>query len=486
MKWVSSLIFFLVILLDPAMATASTYYVATNGLDSNPGTISDPFLTVAKGVSVAQPADKVVVGSGTYPENVSTARAGTAGSMITLDGQGVAQVKSFLVLHSYIQIQNFAVQGTANTTLVYIDRPTGHCVISNNVVDALDTPGLRLLGWNNPTTYPFGTAGSDNLVISNTFMHGNSEGGGITVYGDRNVIQGNFFRDSDTVDWLRVWGRTNTVIGNTFSNHFELTGSGHADFYQVFGPYYGAQGIVIEQNKILRMGSPYAQLCMISPADQAEIRDITFRNNLFVDVPRTGMILARDVKWLNNTFLRCGSEDSTVLSLGVGTNSTYQDWVANSAHGSQVLNNVFLDCGTLTNYGTITWDKIGWYRFDSRMTNIVADYNYVGKNSYQPVNVDVDHYVIGDPAKWNWEAWWEPHGINGGNPLFANESTANLHLLFASPLIGAATNLSAIFITDGDGNQRGTRWDIGAFQYTGTTNRLMRVTNVRVGVLIGK
>src|SRR3989344_1227294 len=47
-------------------ASAATYYVATNGTDSNPGTLSLPFRTIQKGVNVAAAGDTIQVRSGTY------------------------------------------------------------------------------------------------------------------------------------------------------------------------------------------------------------------------------------------------------------------------------------------------------------------------------------------------------------------------------------------------------------------------------------
>ena len=44
------------------VASAATYYVATNGNDANPGTQSQPFQTVQKGISVLQQATRCTSG----------------------------------------------------------------------------------------------------------------------------------------------------------------------------------------------------------------------------------------------------------------------------------------------------------------------------------------------------------------------------------------------------------------------------------------
>ena len=67
--------------LAPASTSVRDYYVATNGSNSNPGTISQPFLTIAKGVSVLTPGDTLFVESGTYAESLqATIPGGTSWS----------------------------------------------------------------------------------------------------------------------------------------------------------------------------------------------------------------------------------------------------------------------------------------------------------------------------------------------------------------------------------------------------------------------
>lgn len=65
---------------------AATYHVSPNGADVNPGTEALPFLTVAKGVSVASPGDVVYLRGGTYANTntVTISRSGTAVAYCTL------------------------------------------------------------------------------------------------------------------------------------------------------------------------------------------------------------------------------------------------------------------------------------------------------------------------------------------------------------------------------------------------------------------
>ena len=51
-------------------ANATTYYVATTGSDSNPGTSSQPFRTIVEGVKKLSAGDTLYVKSGTYAESI--------------------------------------------------------------------------------------------------------------------------------------------------------------------------------------------------------------------------------------------------------------------------------------------------------------------------------------------------------------------------------------------------------------------------------
>ncbi len=88
-------IFILVFLVFSSIASAATYYVATTGSDSNPGTISQPFATWQKGFSVAKAGDIVYIRGGNYyPSGLSfngsysgayaSGKSGTAANRITI------------------------------------------------------------------------------------------------------------------------------------------------------------------------------------------------------------------------------------------------------------------------------------------------------------------------------------------------------------------------------------------------------------------
>ena len=61
----------------------STYYVATDGSDTNAGSIEYPFRSIQRAADLVQPGDTVLVRGGTYRETVTPARSGTPGAPIT-------------------------------------------------------------------------------------------------------------------------------------------------------------------------------------------------------------------------------------------------------------------------------------------------------------------------------------------------------------------------------------------------------------------
>jgi len=74
----------------PAFGT--TYYVATNGVDTNPGTSALPYATIQMGLSMAQPGDTVSLAAGTYRQSPHFVRSGTLDHSIGLRATGSAKV----------------------------------------------------------------------------------------------------------------------------------------------------------------------------------------------------------------------------------------------------------------------------------------------------------------------------------------------------------------------------------------------------------
>ncbi|HYM81500.1 MAG TPA: hypothetical protein VEY91_08820, partial [Candidatus Limnocylindria bacterium] len=72
--------------------TGTTWWVATNGNDTWPGSAAQPLATVQAAANRANPGDEIRVRPGVYHQTLDTPRAGTANALIHLvaDGPGVA------------------------------------------------------------------------------------------------------------------------------------------------------------------------------------------------------------------------------------------------------------------------------------------------------------------------------------------------------------------------------------------------------------
>lgn len=444
---------------------ATTYFVRTDGSDSNSGLVNNAagaFLTVQKGANTAVGGDTVLVGAGTYSEDVLTTHGGT--SKITIDGQSAAILRRFSAIHSNINFVNWTVRGATSGSWFNVGKGAHFTTISNCIFDGgLDSGSDRIIRWESPSSdeLPWGTnCASGVLVISNTLQNILATTA-ISVFGDTNTIIGNRFLDSDAVDWLQLWGRSNRVVGNIFSNSYESgVGGNHPDFVQSFGLNgHGGKDMLIESNLVIASHGS-SQLCMFEGQDCIDLHDFVFQNNLFIGISSKGTMGIRNVSWLNNTFINCSTNPTTagpVLIFGAITNDTYTNFFSNTGNGARVLNNVFW------NYGDGTTNRVP-YSFETYMTNVSADYNFVSVNSSNVV-FDPTHRAIGAVGGWNKAAWWEDHGINGGNPLFVNESTLNFRLQVGSPLINTGTNLPSVAVDlDGVSRPQGAAWDIGAFE----------------------
>ena len=103
-------------------AAGTTYYVAKNGSDSNPGTESQPWLTLKKAADSLVAGDTVYVKAGTYKEQLAPSHSGSSGAWITykanpgdtvtIDGSGLNIGSTGLVYingKAYIEVNGFQV-----------------------------------------------------------------------------------------------------------------------------------------------------------------------------------------------------------------------------------------------------------------------------------------------------------------------------------------------------------------------------------------
>ena len=138
-----TLIIILQSLASATFALGATYYVATTGSDSNPGTYSQPFRTIQKAANVVQPGDIVNVLPGVYSGLVKTTVSGTSGSPIrfvssTLHAAIIRPTSgeyTWVNNANYVNIEGFDFDGSQTTvTRIPVLNWGSNVRILNNVV----------------------------------------------------------------------------------------------------------------------------------------------------------------------------------------------------------------------------------------------------------------------------------------------------------------------------------------------------------------
>ena len=132
-----------------APSTGQAFYVATNGLDSNSGSLSAPWRTVQHALSTLSPGQIAYVRSGTYSQNLLMTRSGTLTAPITIRNYpgeqailhpgGGANCNDALQLYdvSYVRVAGFTIEGANgcdNNTNVYVAGNSRHVEVSGNEI----------------------------------------------------------------------------------------------------------------------------------------------------------------------------------------------------------------------------------------------------------------------------------------------------------------------------------------------------------------
>lgn len=207
-----------------------TYYVSTDGSDSNPGTEAQPFHTISKGISVLGPGDTLYVKSGTYAENLSSFPSGTSwdapvtiaaypGDEVTVRPPSGDKVAYFSDCH-HVVLDGFILDGVnVSDNVAKITGGSHHiriqyCELHNapasgiQVATGIDYNDLLYLNVhdNGTTDFDHGiyVEGSNNL-IDHCQIHHNS-GWGVHVYNsrssahvDNNTVSNNTIYDNAAV-----------------------------------------------------------------------------------------------------------------------------------------------------------------------------------------------------------------------------------------------------------------------------------------------
>lgn len=120
-------------------ASAATYYVRTDGSDSNAGTANTSggaWLTVQKAANTITAGDTVLVQSGTYSETVTVDSGdGSSGSPKVFIGVGNPTVTKWDLRDAYVTVSGFAVSSsTADATGIIMRAGASFALIRSNLI----------------------------------------------------------------------------------------------------------------------------------------------------------------------------------------------------------------------------------------------------------------------------------------------------------------------------------------------------------------
>ena len=364
---------------------AAVYYVAPDGLDSQPGSAAEPWATIQKAADTMSAGDTVLVQAGDYAsQRVSLTRSGASGAPIVFQAQGAAIMKGFYAANpiDHIHVLGFTICNTdyARWQLAVtagILARGGWWLIQDNVIHDCSLYGLNL-------------SGNDGVIYNNQLYHNGMAG--IEIHGTDHRVENNEIWDTvqchptlmayeDTApdnpshlpcpdypnmggldaDGMRFFGSGHVIRGNyihdiPYGPPGLNPGSGdynvnpHIDCFQTWtgGGVVPANNVLFEQNRcdncqdqaldevgqgfMIRMGGG-----SVPPSN------ITVRNNVILAYHGMNIIDAENMVVVNNTF---------IMDLALDTaNHPYGLWLRN-APNAVLKNNILFDM----NYHTFMLD----------------------------------------------------------------------------------------------------------------------------------
>jgi hypothetical protein len=428
-------------------------YVATDGNDTNDGTISQPFLTINKAAQTAIAGDVVIIKSGTYfPTTlINVKNSGTSTAPIMF----VAEKKGEVII-----------DGSKSTTPTSTDRLGLFTILgtTSNYKTWIVIDGLRII---NSTFVGFYSRYSDNITIKNCSSYNTGASGiiganssNIKVFNNK-VQQACMFPNSSI--------GTNECITMASVNTFEVAYNSVSD--RMTDPSNGGEGIDAKNNcingsihhntvsKLKRLGiyidayqgnlsnvEVYANKVFqsvgggitVASEKGGKVKNIKIHDNLVYNVEKFGIRIAgyldngpiNELDVYQNTVYNCGYVGGGWENCGFLLEATNS-----SNSGFNIINNIISDCPIQ-----------------------VRD-----KNQIFPVNFN-NNVLNGNTI------FLGTNAITS-NPLFKNTSTFDFSLKANSPAIDKAID-QPLSLKDFNDAARpiGNGSDIGAFEFNPTTS----------------
>jgi hypothetical protein len=418
------------------LAEGATYYVRTDGNNSNDGSANDAahaWLTVQHAADVMVAGDTVIVQAGTYAERVSETTSGTAGNPITYTTNGLVHVGGYQLTGNYVTVDGFDLTGASVPALsAFVLVQANNVTLRNlSVVNPAHTAifGIRVM-YGNYTNCWMENIRLTNLWYVNFMMSGNYC-----------TITNCSITSTTSWDAFRILGSNNRII----DNHVTMTrgtDEEHTDLFQA----YTTPGDIMTNNVIEgNLFGPFdmqVQPSMIDDDSTGHCADWTWRNNVFIGPSAAMHIQVPNFKFYNNVFYGMFTDSGITLTGDPG-------WAY--ANNTIFRNNLWVECGEDPDD-----PYIGWYTIGSGVTGTDSDYNLVIGTGGGTTKIG---FVAGGR---------EVHSLNGVSPLFVDPGSflaPAYKLEEGSPCLNAGTTIASFnFDYDGTTRPQGAAWDMGAYE----------------------
>ncbi len=432
-------------------------YVATNGNDSNSGTSSAPWRTIAKAASTAQAGTTVIVRSGTYNESLRPAYSGQAGKLIifksetprgaVLDGQQSRSSGVDLQGRQYVRVDGFEIRNF-NSNGVYLQGRSETSVVGVEIANNYIHHNGNTSSWGSSGIGIQAQNARNTLIDGNEIYHNGDTA--VAIGGEwraENVtIRGNNIHYNGR-DGIKGGGHNIIIEYNFMHNQCHTTT--HQDATEI----WQCDGLIVRYNVI----GDFTQLVYGGMGAGGQyLKNIQVYGNVFYNHyywnrhrgscpavwfdARKGPSGAPFEKIYihSNTFLFLGEDISPIMLYGSSSTSN---------RDVRIYNNIFYRCRGLSRTGNA-------YSVGSEMQPLYSDYNCFYGMTPAGGNANSIH---ADPRLVNYSV---------GALTFDARLRSDSPCIDAGPSnLGSLVPLPSNF-TDADGKARplGGGYDMGAYE----------------------
>lgn len=253
-------------LLMAGAVSANTFYVATTGFDTNPGSQALPWRTIQHAVNTIAPGDTIIVQPGSYA-GCRIGNSGTAGAVCTLKASspGAVLINALSPANrhqSLIEIENF------DATVRYW------------VIDGFECSGAQ--------RYGIDLRDTDFITVQNCVVHNSAVTGIFLAFGYHPLIQDNeSFSNGEHGIYQSNSGDFPTIRGNKL--HHNFSAGLHMNGDRNFTPGDGIISFaLVEKNTVWENGAPPGGASGINCDG---VSDSLIRNNLLYNNHASGISL---------------------------------------------------------------------------------------------------------------------------------------------------------------------------------------------------